>query len=361
MLPPTHDCHHVPHQPAHPPAFALPPPGSSVAQTQSLAFLPSALEYVCKWTDCTHAYLHKQQLVMHVQRDHLLPCEPSLCAVDGFGAPFDLAQHAVGEPARCLWDDCSTTVPSYGLAPPLAYPPTPSSLNSLPPLPYLSSTAPSSLAVHYAVAPPAVGEQVQAATESLLQHLLAEHLPGLQPDIASALTAALRGKAGEKGKGRADPRDSSLDHAHSHSASGAHTHVHAHAHRHHGNPYGVKPRSAASHVPPPTPAVPTPTGHHLCRWTGCPLAFASSAELMQHLSADHVGSGQPSYSCEWEGCDRNAANEKGFVQRQKVMRHLQTHTGLSAPVYTAGPTDRMQETDLSSATSVRSHSRRRRL
>lgn len=49
---------------------------------------------------------------------------------------------------------------------------------------------------------------------------------------------------------------------------------------------------------------------------------------MTHLSADHVGSGKASYVCEWDGCERRG--DKGFAQRQKVMRHLQTHTGASA-------------------------------
>lgn len=47
---------------------------------------------------------------------------------------------------------------------------------------------------------------------------------------------------------------------------------------------------------------------------------------MNHLSVEHVGSGKAGYVCEWEGCDR-CDESKGFAQRQKVMRHLQTHTG----------------------------------
>lgn len=87
---------------------------------------------------------------------------------------------------------------------------------------------------------------------------------------------------------------------------------------------------------------------------------------MSHLSSFHVGFGKSSYICEWLGCDdssiggggkkggRRGSNEslgeegdgngngagssctggvggggRVFAQRQKIMRHLQTHTGLS--------------------------------
>lgn len=72
---------------------------------------------------------------------------------------------------------------------------------------------------------------------------------------------------------------------------------------------------------------------------------------MEHLSTAHVGSGRARYTCEWGGCERStervcgaegggeeeeeewerrrdAREDKGvFRQRQKVMRHLQMHTG----------------------------------
>lgn len=77
---------------------------------------------------------------------------------------------------------------------------------------------------------------------------------------------------------------------------------------------------------------------------------------MTHLSEEHVGSGKGRYTCEWEGCERSTTvccnggveggseeedddeeewekkreerEDKGvFRQRQKVVRHLQMHTG----------------------------------
>lgn len=94
---------------------------------------------------------------------------------------------------------------------------------------------------------------------------------------------------------------------------------------------------------------------HPCLWHHCPAVFSSTAALMEHLSAAHVGSGKARYTCEWEGCDRStrvacpmtlyeeeseedevaferrreARTDAGtFRQRQKIMRHLQMHTGM---------------------------------
>ncbi|GAA5821186.1 hypothetical protein JCM3770_002272, partial [Rhodotorula araucariae] len=99
--------------------------------------------------------------------------------------------------------------------------------------------------------------------------------------------------------------------------------------------------------------------HHRCGWRGCALAFPTTSELMEHLSTAHVGAGKARYTCEWAGCERSTScvcgldapdagagvgaerlaesewerkrderDDKGvFRQRQKVMRHLQMHTG----------------------------------
>lgn len=110
--------------------------------------------------------------------------------------------------------------------------------------------------------------------------------------------------------------------------------------------------------------------YHPCRWRGCPAVFETTASLMEHLSTVHVGAGKARYTCEWDGCERStgvvcfgeeqqqldcwdeqekegewrnrgaavdeetfesardARDDKGvFRQRQKVMRHLQMHTG----------------------------------
>ncbi|ORZ27276.1 hypothetical protein BCR41DRAFT_317947 [Lobosporangium transversale] len=63
---------------------------------------------------------------------------------------------------------------------------------------------------------------------------------------------------------------------------------------------------------------------HRCGWKGCGRVFSNFDSLTTHLSEDHVGTGKSEYVCEWEGCERNG---RGFGQRQKAMRHIQTHTG----------------------------------
>ncbi|KAF8627796.1 hypothetical protein AX15_004222 [Amanita polypyramis BW_CC] len=64
---------------------------------------------------------------------------------------------------------------------------------------------------------------------------------------------------------------------------------------------------------------------HKCLWHGCNEVFGTCEELTVHLSEVHVGSGRAIYECFWKGCTRN----KGacFGSRQKINRHLQSHTG----------------------------------
>ncbi|KAI7817931.1 hypothetical protein BC939DRAFT_464517 [Gamsiella multidivaricata] len=64
--------------------------------------------------------------------------------------------------------------------------------------------------------------------------------------------------------------------------------------------------------------------HHPCLWQGCRLSFPNFETLTSHLSEEHIGMGKSEYICEWANCDRQG---RGFGQRQKAMRHIQTHTG----------------------------------
>lgn len=67
------------------------------------------------------------------------------------------------------------------------------------------------------------------------------------------------------------------------------------------------------------------TSAHPCRWTGCFSSFDSCDALTEHLTNAHVGFGKRTYECFWDGCGRNGEN--GFSSKQKVLRHLQAHTG----------------------------------
>ncbi|CBQ67665.1 related to ZAP1-metalloregulatory protein involved in zinc-responsive transcriptional regulation [Sporisorium reilianum SRZ2] len=63
-----------------------------------------------------------------------------------------------------------------------------------------------------------------------------------------------------------------------------------------------------------------------CRWQGCSATFDTHAALTEHIELAHVGSGKAEYECRWVGCARHASGQK-FSQKQKVLRHIQTHTG----------------------------------
>ncbi|CDO55659.1 conserved hypothetical protein. Putative zinc-regulated transcription factor [Geotrichum candidum] len=84
----------------------------------------------------------------------------------------------------------------------------------------------------------------------------------------------------------------------------------------------------------PVAAVKTETQsakRHPCRWlcgptddeTECGIVFDSTQALHQHVIDHHIGSRQPSYVCRWADCDRHG---RAFPQRQKIHRHLITHT-----------------------------------
>ncbi|KAJ7115809.1 hypothetical protein C8R44DRAFT_214677 [Mycena epipterygia] len=64
---------------------------------------------------------------------------------------------------------------------------------------------------------------------------------------------------------------------------------------------------------------------HVCRWASCGHTFTSLDELTLHLTSVHVGAGKTSYDCYWEDCSRH--HEQGFASKQKLCRHLQSHTG----------------------------------
>lgn len=67
------------------------------------------------------------------------------------------------------------------------------------------------------------------------------------------------------------------------------------------------------------------TSAHVCQWRGCAATFDSCASLTEHLDKIHVVGGRSRYDCFWGTCERNG--ERGFSSKQKICRHLQTHTG----------------------------------
>ncbi|KAJ7803099.1 hypothetical protein B0H13DRAFT_2244676 [Mycena leptocephala] len=84
----------------------------------------------------------------------------------------------------------------------------------------------------------------------------------------------------------------------------------------------------SAHEPTVSSALPPeddgPAGH-VCCWSSCGQSFGSLDDLTQHLTDAHVGSGKTSYDCYWQDCPRHG--ESGFTSKQKLCRHLQSHTG----------------------------------
>ena len=66
------------------------------------------------------------------------------------------------------------------------------------------------------------------------------------------------------------------------------------------------------------------TTDHPCKWLGCQERFTSCETLMTHITAEHVGGGKNHYGCFWDGCGRNGENE--FKSKQKICRHLQVRS-----------------------------------
>lgn len=68
---------------------------------------------------------------------------------------------------------------------------------------------------------------------------------------------------------------------------------------------------------------------NVCKWvdckseTECGQVFETTGELTEHIINDHIPSGKSSYVCSWKDCSRC---DKPFTQKQKLIRHLNTHT-----------------------------------
>ncbi|GHJ86605.1 hypothetical protein NliqN6_3007 [Naganishia liquefaciens] len=169
--------------------------------------------------------------------------------------------------------------------------------------------------------------QLDSAT-AVLKHLLQQHLgvdltQGLlnvasqQLGDASALNTATNGHASSTSSAPVTRRASTEKHACS----------------------GVQRKCKPLRAPPRKPAddAPADPQTHTCRWYGCTQTFGSVEELTEHLSDVHIGKGKTEYECLWAGCETCGAGKSAdggetpegrkFTTRQKVMRHMQAHTG----------------------------------
>lgn len=102
------------------------------------------------------------------------------------------------------------------------------------------------------------------------------------------------------------------------------------------------------------------TADHPCKWLDCQERFASCEELMTHITAGHVGGGKNHYGCFWDGCGRNGEN--GFKSKQKICRHLQVRLPSLAMILAdlIPPRSHIQDTVLINARFANSASQRLR-
>ncbi|KAI1796620.1 hypothetical protein LXA43DRAFT_986334 [Ganoderma leucocontextum] len=231
----------------------------------------------CRWSGCFATYSSLSDLVGHVNLQHLRlpPTAASSLSSSYLTTPGSESRHgfqsqqAEMDSLACLWGNCQIYPSSQSV-------PGPSSGNSF------------------------------NLVDMLVSHLLQDHL----------------------GLSMRTPSFPTNDH------NSAHTPSHHHAHPH--TP-ALTPRAASSpsttndgipHGGPPTP-VPehdcSNDASHVCRWTGCGQTFVSCDALTEHIGSAHIGSGRAHYDCFWEGCARNGDN--GFASKQKISRHMQSHTG----------------------------------
>ncbi|KAI0058989.1 hypothetical protein BV25DRAFT_1809863 [Artomyces pyxidatus] len=62
-----------------------------------------------------------------------------------------------------------------------------------------------------------------------------------------------------------------------------------------------------------------------CQWHDCGATFTGVDDLTAHINTVHVVGGKAHYECFWDGCNRSG--DKGFASKQKICRHIQSHTG----------------------------------
>ncbi|KAI0704319.1 hypothetical protein BC835DRAFT_817519 [Cytidiella melzeri] len=295
------DYHHPQLAPSPVNTFEVPSPHSDpriTSQSQidvgSAERLEVQQQHRCMWADCSATFASMNELVGHVNLQHLrIPsatlCPPSPPPHQTF---HQLIQQNENPNANeqmdpytiaCQWADCRIY-------------PTPSSIPG-----------------------PSVGSQVNDIIGFLASHLMQDHL-GLT-GLASAHTS---------------PDDSQgCDPLYSPSKA---------------RPARTRSPSLSREIPPPTPCPPTPASEHdctspsahVCRWRGCGQTFSSCDALTAHITEKHVGGGKAHYECFWDGCKRNSEGAKaaegdekaeggggvgGFSSKQKICRHLQSHTG----------------------------------
>ncbi|WVO14723.1 hypothetical protein L204_102361 [Cryptococcus depauperatus] len=333
--------------------------------THSNSLTPSAVEasHTCHWGNCHLVFSSMPDLLAHVASDHL-------CVSNLTQRPVSLLQQAQSVQAHLL--PIPSATPRQGLVPP------PSMSGNMPPSASLQlasaasnealsscmwddcfplSNIPTSVtnmlhqqsqqtgmfhrnAQQYHKHNNAAGEPFSPGT--IFRHVLEEHL-GIPPEIIGwPNESELQNQTLQPNHHHhhIDPQQVQLSH------SGNCNHVHPHPqpvprpvqhHYTHSLSQGQLPlptppstvnTESASSPPIAAPVQPIPPAKSLtCLWPGCTIhtPFLNTASLMDHLSEVHIPKGRDCYTCHWDGCGGESG--RTFKSRQKVLRHLQSHTG----------------------------------
>lgn len=154
--------------------------------------------------------------------------------------------------------------------------------------------------------------------EVLARHFIQEHL-GLPPEVSHVCTADCEHKSKDLFSSSALPTQPTQPMCHSISAPSASNSP--------ASPTTTSPTVSSSPLSPAAISALSPSGSRYlrCLWNRCGETFITAEDLTAHLTEAHVGSGHSSYECHWANCDRQGG--KSFSSKQKVLRHLQAHTG----------------------------------
>ncbi|KAI0792090.1 hypothetical protein C8Q75DRAFT_714967 [Abortiporus biennis] len=266
------------------PAHLLDAPGGYDHNFNQASFTPSSATSTslkCMWGDCKATFNNMAELVGHVNLQHLrLPST----SVDQNNAPVSQSTQflptpnnyaSIADTLSCLWGNCHLY-------------PTPNSIPG-----------------------PSTGDHVTNTIGVLANHLMQDHL-GISTPSPTSPSPSLPSiphhddvSISQPTVWEPQPRPPSFI-----------------------SPPESAKSSTVSISMPPTPCPEhdcSAPSAHTCHWTGCGATYASCDALTEHINVTHVGSGKAHYDCYWEGCLRHGEN--GFSSKQKICRHLQSHTG----------------------------------
>nr|XP_019049006.1 hypothetical protein I302_02786 [Kwoniella bestiolae CBS 10118]OCF27936.1 hypothetical protein I302_02786 [Kwoniella bestiolae CBS 10118] len=250
----------------------------------------------------------------------------------GLGSAFTTPQAAeTDQLLSCLWDDCFPMADMPSSAVSGTFPHNPTQIQTQQ-IPHAHAQQPHNHP-HEHTHP--TGEPFSPGT--MLRHVLEEHL-GVPGSIIGWPNDPSNGANGNQLNLDKNHHHHHVDPhhlAHHHAALHHHTHTHTHAHPH-SHPFPTPPSTVNTQLstsPASNPSTKNVTGGNaagnplICLWPGCPVdhVFPDSASLMDHLSEVHIPKGKDSYTCHWDNCGDGQG--RVFKSRQKVLRHLQSHTG----------------------------------